>query len=152
MDRADHDNWAMEQLKDVWKVLFADGKSGKKTNKQTSNCYPWTTEKNWSFFPLKQFTFIAPLRYFCIKQDRVEFHDEKYFKVMYPSSRKLWNKMKTKKKSLGIQLWQKFDGFLGTKSASFSFRSVCVVLHHFKSFNGGFIGNISMCSFGAVAT
>ena len=35
MDRADHDNWAIEQIKDVWKVLFADGKSGKKQiNKQ----------------------------------------------------------------------------------------------------------------------
>ena len=33
---------------------------------------------------------------------------------------------------------EKFDGFLGTKSAAFSFRSVCVVLHHFKSFYGGF--------------
>ena len=132
--------------------LFRRWEIWQKTDKQTCNCYPWTTEKNWSFFPLKQFTFIAPWRYFCIKQDRVEFHDEKYFKVMYPSSRKLWNKMKTRTKSLGIQLWQKFDGFLGTKSASFSFLSVCVVLHHFKSFNGGFIGNISMCSFGAVAT
>lgn len=35
MDRTDRDDWAMEQLKDVWKVLFADGKSGKKQiNKQ----------------------------------------------------------------------------------------------------------------------
>ena len=148
MDRADHDNWAMEQLKDVWKVLFADGKSGKKQiNKQVI-----VIREQLRRIPFKQFTFIAPWRYFCIKQDRVEFHDEKYFKVMYPSSRKLWNKMKTKKKSLGTQLWQKFDGFLGTESVSFSFRSVCVVLHHFKSFNGGFIGNISMCFFGTVAT